>query len=127
MAQGGNETLLVVDDEEEIRELTQEYLESLGYAVKTAESGEEALRIYGSEDENIHLVLLDLNMPGMGGVKCLEKLRELDPRARVLIASGYTSREHRAQSLASGAGGFIAKPFQMRELAEKIRKMLNAK
>ncbi|NCC25609.1 MAG: transporter substrate-binding domain-containing protein [Deltaproteobacteria bacterium] len=122
---GGDETILVVDDEPEIRELTAETLEALGYTVLVAASGEEALEIFRRQGNGIGLVLLDLNMPGLGGQKCLAALREIDPGVRVVIASGYAATDHRSQALASGAWGFIAKPYRMRELADVVRSSLD--
>ncbi len=122
---GGNETILVVDDEPEIRDLTREVLESLGYTVKSAATGEEALEIFRNEGQNIALVLLDLNMPGMGGYKCLMALLRIDPEIKVIIASGYTANGHGRDALSSDARGYIAKPYQLKELAAIIRKTLD--
>ena len=122
--QGGRETILVVDDEAVIRELTREALESLGYEVKSAATGEQALEVYREQGQTIDLVLLDLNMPGMGGYKCLQALLRLDPSVKVVIASGYTANGHGRDALSSGARGFIGKPYQLKELAAQIRDVL---
>jgi len=122
---GGTECILVVDDDPEIRELTLEALESYGYAMESAASGEEALRIYQDHGRNIGLVLLDLNMPGMGGYKCLRELLELDPSVKVIIASGYPDTGHGRDPVFSGAKDFIGKPYQLRELAAKVRAVLD--
>ncbi|WP_051434544.1 PAS domain S-box protein [Desulfonatronum lacustre] len=121
---GQGETILVVDDEPEIRELTREALEALGFKVKSAVSGEEALETYRREGEGIDLVLLDLNMPGMGGHRCLQELLRADPLVKVVIASGYSSEGHGRQSLSAGAKGFIGKPYQLRDLEAVIREVL---
>ena len=120
---GNQETILVVDDEPEIRDLTQEVLESLGYVAKVASSGEEALDIYKKQGKHVDLVLLDLNMPGMGGHKCLQELLQLDPRVRVIIASGYASNG--LDVLNVGSRGYLGKPYQISELAAKIREVLD--
>ncbi len=122
---GGYETILVVDDEPEIRELTKEALQSLGYAVKSAVTGEEALEIFQAEDQAIDLVLLDLNMPGMGGYRCLEELIKIDSTVKVLIASGYTNTARGRDALSSGAKGFLGKPYQLKELAAAVREVLD--
>ena len=122
-ARGGRETILVVDDEPEIRALTREALESLGYSAKAASSGEEALDMYKQQGKNIDLVLLDLNMPGMGGRKCLQELLQLDPGVRVLIASGYASNG--LDVLHAGSRGYLGKPYQISGLAAKIREVLD--
>jgi len=116
----GGQTILIVDDEREIRELTQEALEDFGYAVLTATNGEEALAIYQELGHSIDLVLLDLNMPGMGGHKCLQELLRLDPAIRVLIASGYSANGQARATMESGAAGFIGKPYQLRELQTTV-------
>ncbi|WP_051617286.1 ATP-binding protein [Desulfonatronovibrio hydrogenovorans] len=127
IVQGGNETILMVDDEPEILELTGEALESLGYTVISAVNGEQALKIYREHGQAIDLVLLDLNMPGMGGHNCLLELIRHDPGVRVVIASGYSARGHGSQALASGAKGFIAKPYRLTELAVMLRDVLDSK
>ncbi|WP_051434508.1 cache domain-containing protein [Desulfonatronum lacustre] len=117
-------TILVVDDEPTIRELTQEALEDFGYVVLHAANGEEALDIYQEHGQTIDLVLLDLNMPGMGGHKCLQELLRLDPAVRVLISSGYSANGQARESLKSGAAGFIGKPYQLKELEAAVREAL---
>ncbi|WP_161635995.1 hybrid sensor histidine kinase/response regulator [Desulfonatronovibrio hydrogenovorans] len=124
--QGGKETILVVDDEKDIRSLTAEALLGSGYRVITAEGGEEALQIYSDRKQNIDLVILDLNMPGMGGHQCLEQILSLDPKARVLVASGYSAAGQGSGILESGAAGYIGKPYQFRRILEKIREILDA-
>ncbi len=119
---GQGETILVVDDEPEIRALTREVLEVLGYRAKSAASGEEALEAYRLEE--IDLVLLDLNMPGMGGHRCLQELLRVDPLVKVVIASGYSAEGHGRESLSAGAKGFIGKPYQLRDLEAVIREVL---
>lgn len=123
--QGGGETILAVDDDPAIRNLTLEALESLGYAVQSATSGEEALEIYKNFGKSIDLVLLDLNMPGMGGHKCLRQLLQLDPQVKVIIVSGYTTRGLGMDALSSGAKGFIGKPYRFKELVAKVREVLD--
>lgn len=122
---GGHETILLVDDEPEIRNLTREILETFGYRVLTAQNGEQALAVFREQGQDIDLVLLDLNMPGMGGRKCLQELLAANPRVRVLIASGYPENGYGQEALSSGARGFIGKPYQMRELAVKVREALD--
>ena len=121
---GEAKTILVVDDEPEIRALTREVLKVLGYKVKSAVSGEEALEAYRLEGEKIDLVLLDLNMPGMGGHRCLQELLRVDPLVNVVIASGYSAEGHGRQSLSVGAKGFLGKPYQLRDLERVVREVL---
>ncbi|MFW6037215.1 MAG: response regulator, partial [Desulfonatronovibrio sp.] len=121
----GTETILVVDDETDIRELTRDALTPWGYTIKTASSGEQALEIFGREKSSIDLVVLDLNMPGMGGYRCLEEILRINPRAKVIIASGYMGEGQIRKSLDSGAAGYIGKPYQISELTAKVRDILD--
>jgi PAS domain S-box-containing protein len=123
---GCSETILVVDDEAAILELASEVLTSCGYTVLTAASAEEALAVYAGKARSIDLVILDLNMPGMGGRQGLEELLGLDPGARVLIASGYSDAKQIQAILEAGALGFIGKPYQLAELTAKMREVLDS-
>jgi PAS domain S-box-containing protein len=125
MPAGGTETLLLVDDEEAVRNLGAEMLELAGYTVLAAANGREALEIYGREKHLISLVILDLVMPGMGGRKCLEAILKINPEARVLVASGYSANGPGKDALESGATGFISKPFDLKEILLAVRKSLD--
>lgn len=124
--QGGSETVLIVDDEPEIRELTREILEEYGYKVIVAANGEEALEKHLDYGESIDLTLLDLNMPGMGGHKCLQEILKLDPSAKVIIASGYSPNGQAKETMSSGARAFIGKPYQLNKLVGTVRKVLDS-
>jgi len=97
----------------------------LGYRVRLAASGEQALEIYQEHQSAIDLVLLDLNMPGMGGHRCLKELLRINPAAKVVIASGYSAHGQGKAALSSGAKDFIGKQYQLNELAAMVRKVLN--
>jgi len=124
-APGGVETVLLVDDEESLRSLGAIYLGKVGYQVITAQSGEEALEIYRARGGEIALVVLDLGMPGMGGQRCLKEIIALNPRAKVVIASGYTDDAQVRQSLDGGAAAFVAKPFKRADLLAMVRLVLD--
>jgi CheY-like chemotaxis protein len=124
---GGNETILLVDDEEFIRELGVDVLGRAGYTVLTASNGEDALELYQKERARIDLVILDLIMPGMGGSKCLEELLKMDPDTRVLIASGYSPDGPTKGALDTGAKGFVSKPYDTSQLLQLVRKILDRK
>jgi CheY-like chemotaxis protein len=121
----GHGAVLLVDDEEAIREFAKEILNRESLEVLTAASGEEALEIYKNSQEDIELVVLDLGMPGMGGRKCLEELLVINPQIKVLVASGYSPEEKTAKSQQPGAAGFIAKPFRRNELLDKVKNILD--
>jgi|GEM_PF-179704 len=125
--QGGTETVLIVDDEAPIRDFASQVLRRFGYQVVTASSGEEALKIYAARAEAIDLVILDLNMPGMGGHRCLRELLKVDPQARVLISSGYSINGQVKSTLDAGAAGFIGKPYRLTDLLGKVRSVLDDK
>ncbi len=122
---GGSETVLVVDDDPVVRRLGCSLLERFGYTVLEAASGEEALEIYERNGSSIALTILDLNMPGMGGGSCLARLMEMDPAARVIIASGYAPQGTEAESLAQQARGFLGKPYQLDGMLQMVREVLD--
>ncbi|RLA86666.1 MAG: hypothetical protein DRG58_11810 [Deltaproteobacteria bacterium] len=121
----GTETILLVDDEEILRDLGRRMLERFGYRVITAGSGEEALEIFKERSSDIDLVLLDLSMPGIGGIKCLKELIRLQPQARVLVSSGYADTAVNKQVLQAGARGVIHKPYRLKHLHETLREILD--
>ena len=93
--------------------------------VLTAANGEEALEVYDREKDSIALIILDLIMPTMGGKDCLKKLLDMNPWARVLIASGYSADTSTKECIELGAKGFVAKPFRFKELLRQVRKALD--
>jgi DNA-binding NtrC family response regulator len=121
----GTETILLVDDEETVRELGQHALERYGYTVLVAENGVRALEVYQAYQEEVALVVLDVVMPEMGGRECLHRLRELDPQVKVLIATGYTINGSAQILVSEGALGVVEKPFNIEELAIMVRKALD--
>jgi len=123
----GDETILVVDDETMILEVTREMLEQLGYRVLTAEGGIQAVNIYKEQGPAIDLVVLDMVMPEMGGDKTFEVLKGVNPQIKVLLASGFSMEGKAVVLLDQGCKGFIQKPFSLPALSLKIRDILDAK
>lgn len=121
----GKGTVLLVDDEENLRISGREMLEFFGYTVLTAADGEEAVSIYRREWPRIDVVLLDLIMPGMGGRKCLEKLLAVRPDAKIIVASGFSANDSIQDILIAGAFDFLAKPYSVDMLLEKMEKALS--
>ncbi len=119
----GSERVLVVDDEHPVRTVLYLGLAQLGYEVEIAEGGEDAIKRY-ERGERFDLVILDMLMPKVSGDKVFARIRELDPTARVLICSGYSSETTIRKLLADGSVGFIAKPFTIEDLAKRIREAL---
>jgi PAS domain S-box-containing protein len=124
--QGGSETILLVDDEEPLRDLGKQILARFGYTVVTAANGETGLEIYRGKCHDIDLVILDLIMPGMGGTRCLEELLAFNPKVKILIASGHTPEGPTQLALGSGACGFVAKPFEVSGILRAVRAVLDA-
>jgi len=126
MPQGGSETILLVDDEELIRDLGSRILLKAGYSVLTANNGKEALEIYRKEQGRISLVILDLIMPEMGGKQCIQELLKIDSLVKVLLASGYSSARETEKTIESRSRGIVRKPYEMRGLLEAVRRALDA-
>jgi two-component system, cell cycle sensor histidine kinase and response regulator CckA len=121
---GGKKTILVVDDEPANMEVTKEILEILGYNVRTACNGSEAVAIYQERREEIELIILDMIMPEMGGGETFDRLKQIDPDVRVLLSSGYSLEGQAKDILNRGCLGFIQKPYKIEELDKKIQDIL---
>jgi PAS domain S-box-containing protein len=120
----GAGTIMVVDDERFIIEITGEWLRELGYLVVEAASGQEALALYERQQASIDLVILDVVMPGMDGGETLDRLQVIDPDVKVLLISGYGLEGKAAEIRGRGCRGFIQKPFTILQLSEKIKSIL---
>jgi signal transduction histidine kinase/CheY-like chemotaxis protein len=116
--------ILAVDDESTVLALARDVLEVHGYRVLTARNGEEALRLFRESHREIALVLLDLTMPVMGGVECFRRMREIDPRVRVVISSGFSSESSAAEVLREGALDYLQKPYDIEHLARMVASAL---
>lgn len=122
----GSGTVLVVDDEDTIRTVAAQMLRRVGYTVRTATNGEEALRICLETGETIDAALLDLSMPVMGGEECMAKILERFPDIRVVLASGYDLSGEAPALMARGARGVIQKPFRLADLTQRISEAIAA-
>jgi two-component system cell cycle sensor histidine kinase/response regulator CckA len=122
---GGRETILLVDDEELLRNVGKEMLERFGYTILLVPDGEGALEVYRGKSADISLVILDLIMPGMGGEKCLGEILKLNPRAKVVIASGYSVNSRAKNALDAGARAFVKKPYEIRQMLRVVREVLD--
>jgi CheY-like chemotaxis protein len=122
-----NETVLVVDDEPELRELAVMTLRNQGYTVLEAASGEEALLVSREHDGSpIHLLLTDAIMPQMGGQQLLKRLQQDHPGLRSLFISGYTNENLVWQGELAGVVEFLQKPFTPKGLLRRVREVLEA-
>ena len=120
----GAGTIMVVDDERFIIEITGEWLQELGYQVITAPSGQEALALYETHGNKVDLVILDMVMPGMDGGETFDRLQAIDPDVKVLLISGYGLDGKAEKIHDQGCRGFIQKPFTIIQLSEKIKSIL---
>lgn len=119
----GNENILLVDDEDAVLDVNQEVLETLGYQVIPARSGNEAIELFQERDD-IDLVLLDMIMPGMSGAETFDVLRSINPEIKVILLTGYSLDGQASKILKNGCNGFIQKPFRISNLSQMIRKVL---
>lgn len=120
----GQESILLVDDQEDVLNVGKAILRKLGYTVFPARSGEEALTIYKEKRAAVDLVILDMVMPGMAGEEVFSILKGLNPFLKVLLSSGYSLNGRASRIMEKGCDGFIQKPFNVAELSKKIREVL---
>jgi DNA-binding NtrC family response regulator len=121
------ETILIVDDEDALIQITQTMLHSTSYNTIAAYSGESALEIYKKKRDEIDLILLDLGMPGMGGKHCMKKLLHIDPDVKIIVTSGYSDESIINKMINDGAKHFVIKPYTFNELSKAIRSVLDTK
>ncbi|MCX5888210.1 MAG: response regulator [Deltaproteobacteria bacterium] len=117
------QTILLVDDDSQIRRLGRELLEHLGFRVATAADGPQALEVFHRLGK-VDLVILDYHLPGMSGHLLLQKLKGLDAGVRVLMASGFLSIREATRLRESGAQGIICKPFRLMELKPLLQDVM---
>lgn len=123
----GQETILVVDDEEHLRLLAKDMLETFGYKVITASNGFEAIETYRERAGEVSIVVLDMIMPGMDGRDLFYEIRKVDPSIPVIIASGYCPAQVVEELSDAGVDGIVSKPYQSDDLASEIRRIINRK
>ncbi len=120
----GTGTVLLVDDEETVLEVSKGLLEAMGYQVLMAKDGKEAIEVYEKSWDDIDVVLLDMVMPNVGGGEAYDRMRQINPHVKVLLSSGFSIDGEASAILDRGCNGFIQKPFNAKELSEKIKKIL---
>ena len=125
-ASRGTETVLVVDDEQNILQATRRMLESLGYRVLAASSAREAIELFEAKREEIDLLLTDVVMPEMSGPELRKRLGEAQPRMKHLFMSGYTANLIAEKGVSGSGANYLAKPFSRSALARKVRQALDA-
>ena len=122
----GSGRILIVDDEEVVRNIAAAILSELGYEAIAVSSGKEAVERYRVEGSEIDLVVLDMVMPEMDGRKCFQALKAIDPDVKVILASGYGRNERAQQIMNEGALAFVPKPFRANELSLAVAGAINA-
>jgi len=123
-AAGGTETILLVEDEESVRQLVRETLQGKGYRVVEAENGEAGLAAAAQHEGKIDLVITDVVMPGMGGRELAEQLTKARPQTKVLYLSGYTEDSILNEGTVESGTAFLQKPFTLQNLSRKVRELL---
>jgi PAS domain S-box-containing protein len=123
----GTETILLVDDEEMVLGVGEKFLKVMGYHVLTSRDGREAIEVYRKNWEAIDLVVLDIIMPNMGGGEIFDRVKEINPNIKVLLSSGYSIDGEATKILERGCNGFIQKPFDVKQLSQTIRAILDKK
>ncbi len=123
----GNETVLLVDDDDMVVEGCREMLTKMGYDVSIARNGKDALEIYKENQDKIDIVIIDMIMPEMNGGETYDRLKKMNPDINVLLSSGHSINGQATKILERGCNDFIQKPFNIEVLSEKIREILGKK
>ena len=123
--QGGDETILLVEDDDGVRRLVTQLVERLGYTVLTAPDSDAALETSEHHDSDIHLLLTDLVLPGLDGRGLAAKLKETRPEIRVLLMTGQSEDIMATAGIFRDGVHFLPKPFEREDLARKIREALD--
>jgi two-component system cell cycle sensor histidine kinase/response regulator CckA len=117
-------SVLIIDDDRTMREIAKTILEECGVRVATATDGYEGWKYYEAHQTEIDIVILDMRMPTMTGVKAFDRLRAIDPKAKILFSSGYLEAHDLDNLRKAGSVSFISKPFRREELIDKLRELL---
>ena len=120
-----DETILFADDEAVIRNLGKQFLEKLGYRIVLAEDSEEAVKLYKENRKDVDALVLDMTMPKLSGRQMMYQIFDLNPKAKIIITSGYTSEGTPEELLRMGAKKFLQKPYTIIPLARTLRSVLD--
>ena len=120
----GSGKILVVDDEELLRDVACKLLKHLGYQVVTASDGLQACEYYEEHQREVDLVIVDMIMPKVGGAECFRNLKKINPEVRAVLSTGYSLNDTAQQLLDEGMVGFIQKPYQLSQLSEVMAKAM---
>jgi two-component system cell cycle sensor histidine kinase/response regulator CckA len=121
----GSGTILIVDDEEMVLDVGVRVIKKLGYTVQKSNNGRNAVALYKKFQDKINLVVLDIVMPDMGGGEVYDRLKEINPKVKVLLSSGYSIDDQAREIMERGCDGFIQKPFSMKAMSDKLSEILS--
>lgn len=113
--------VLIVDDEDGIRRSLTRILKEEGYTVQTAPDGEEAVKKFQQDSHSFDIVICDLIMPGLDGIKTIEEINKIHQKVTKIILTGYCTLENSIKSIDAGIDGFITKPFENKEFTWKVK------
>ena len=119
--------MLLIDDDDMVADVGEQILNNSGYDVVSAKSGKDAIEFYKANQDRIDMAILDMILPNMAGMDTYDRLKEINPGIKVLLASGYDMDSQARYIMERCCDGFIQKPFNMSELLEKIREILASK
>lgn len=122
----GNETILIVEDEDDLRNIVCDILQTHGYKVFSAGNGEEALELYTSKCSEIAAVLSDIGLPKMSGEYLFRRVRIINPNAKVIVASGFIEPSLKDQLFREGVNEFVSKPYKPQDVLRTLRRVLSA-
>ena len=122
---GGTETLLIIEDEETLRELLRSSLVLKGYTLLTAQDGKKGVEMYQSHQKEIALVVSDIGLPFLDGQEVFNRIRKINSKAKVILASGFFDPETRSEMYKAGLKEFIQKPYLLTEVLKKIREVID--
>ena len=118
-------TILLIDDEEMVIDISEMMLKRLGYKVLKAHNGYEGLQLFEENKSKIDLIISDLEMPKMSGNELINKLREIDPQIKVVLSSGALIDADEKNVMNKGFNGFIKKPYNLNTLCQKMAEIMN--
>ena len=122
---GGTERILLVEDEISIGEIESDILKELGYSIEVAHNGRDAIQVLSTSGKAFDLIILDMNMPRMGGRATFDRIKEMFPAMKVLVCSGYSATMIDDGNFARSIDGFLQKPYAREEIAHKIRSVFD--
>lgn len=121
----GKNTVLVIDDERQVRETIQDILELENIPVLTAASGREGVDVFDAHQNEIGLIILDLSMPGMSGMETFTALRAIDASAKIILSSGFPETEILLKMAGTRPTDFLQKPYRLEAVLHTVEKFLN--